>query len=396
MSGPVLRERAPATIADAAAAMAEFAADGSLVRFEGGGTKSGWGNPAAEPSAVLRTANLNRVIEYAPDDLVVSVEAGMTLSALQATLAPHRQRLAFDPPNADRATIGGLIATGDFGQRRARYGSLRDLIIGVQIVRADGTLVHGGGKVVKNVAGFDLPKIAVGSLGTLGLIASATFRLHPLPESAKMTFARGCTAAQLRAIVLAVTEAQLEPAVLLAVREGIGYTVAAVFEGFAAGVEEQVARFIAELAHCGIESQAALPEERAAIHEAHGHARTNGTLRVRLACVPSALEAIDRDAVAPLCAALDGTTAAWYPSLGFAFAAGEVRDAATASAAILAARAAVERTGGSLILQAAPPALRAATDAWGTPPASLFLMRRLKDRFDPGRRLNRGRFVGGI
>ena len=115
------------------------------------------------------------MLEHSPSDQIVVVEAGVTLATLQRTLAAHGQRLALDPPSADLATVGGIVAANAFGPRRTRFGTARDLIIGLSLVRADGIAARGGGKVVKNVAGFDLPRLFVGSLGTLGLITSVTF-----------------------------------------------------------------------------------------------------------------------------------------------------------------------------------------------------------------------------
>ena len=130
----------------------------------------------------LSTLGLDRMVDYTPADQVVSAEAGMTLAALQARLLENQQRLAIDPPQPERATLGGMVAANSFGPLRTRYGSVRDLIIGISIIRADGTLAKGGGKVVKTVAGFDLPKLMCGSYGTLGLIATVTLRVHPMPE----------------------------------------------------------------------------------------------------------------------------------------------------------------------------------------------------------------------
>src|SRR5204862_2234914 len=154
---------------------------------------------------------LAHVLEYAPSDMVLVAEAGVTLAALQATTRANGQMLALDAPAPERATIGGLVATAGFGPRRARYGGIRDLIIGVTLVRADGEVARGGGKVVKNVAGFDLPKVACGSLGTLGLIATATFRLHPLPEAVRSVRVAGVRAEQVIAVLAAARTAQLEP-----------------------------------------------------------------------------------------------------------------------------------------------------------------------------------------
>jgi glycolate oxidase FAD binding subunit len=396
MSAAQLQRFAPASGAELVETMRELAATNEVVSITGGGTKAGWGHPVRDRSAEISTANLNRILEHAPEDLVVTVEAGMTLGALQTELAKAGQRLAYDPPQADRATIGGLVATGDFGQRRVRYGGIRDLIIGVQFVQADGAFVRGGGKVVKNVAGFDLPKILSGSFGTLGVIAAATFRLHPVPETAAMVTANACTGSQVREAARIVAREQLEPAVLLAVREEAGYTAALVFEGFASGVDEQAARAVDALNAAGFTAQRVDPAERARVHAAHGLARTHGNLRVKIVTPPASIEAIERDALVPLLGALGEAGAALYPSLGVAFAGGNVVDDAQALHVLQRSRAFAEQAGGTLIVRDMPDAVRSAFDPWGTPPPSLFLMERLKARFDPQHRLNRGRFVGGL
>src|SRR5229473_2180780 len=158
---------------------------GLAVIPRGGGTKLGWGNPPARADLILSTARLNEILEYAWADLTVSVEAGCTIQRLQETLAQHGQRLAVDPLWPEKASVGGVLSTSDSGALRLRFGALRDLIIGATIALPDGTLASSGGKVVKNVAGYDLPKLVTGALGTLGVIVRAVFRLHPLPRAAK-------------------------------------------------------------------------------------------------------------------------------------------------------------------------------------------------------------------
>src|SRR6516165_9036853 len=151
----------------------------------GGGTKLAWGNPPKRADLVLSTARLNRILEHAWADLTVTVEAGCTLQFLQETLSKHGQRLAFDGLWPHRATIGGILSTNDSGALRLRFGALRDLVIGTTLALPDGTLASSGGKVVKNVAGYDLSKLVTGAFGTLGVITRAVFRLHPLPRSTK-------------------------------------------------------------------------------------------------------------------------------------------------------------------------------------------------------------------
>ena len=302
----------------------------------GGGTEMG-APPAGEQ--VMSTAGLARVVEYAPSDQVVTAEAGVTLAALQRELAKNGQRLALEAPLAERATVAGIVAANTFGPLRSRYGSVRDLIIGISIIRADGTRAKGGGKVVKTVAGFDLPKLMCGSRGTLAMIATVTFRVHPLPEFGVTIGARGLAGQQILDLVRKVRMQQLEPAAMLATRAAAGWDVALRFEGFKAGVVQQREK-LRELSDAPDAVWSEHLQERGA---------------VRFGALPSQLPKIE-DALGP--------QASWYPTLGVGFA--DRVDAKTLAAA-----------GG-----------------WssGDPLPAPALQRAIKERFDPG-----GRFpsIGG-
>jgi len=388
----------PADVEDARAVLGETARTGASVGFVGGGTALGLGRPPRRLDAVLRTERLTRIVEYAPSDQIVVVEAGLTLDALQRAVAAHRQRLAIDPPLPARRTIGGLVATNGFGPRRTRYGSLRDLIIGVSLVRADGALAKGGGKVVKNVAGFDLPKMMVGSLGTLGLVATVTLRLHPLPEVDVTLVAGKKTARDVRNLVAAMRDAQLEPAAVAALSTGPLFEVAIRFEGFPAGVAEQRDRLVPLVAKTSGGACEVLPEAAArAFWERHDALRTAGPLRAKVAMLPSAFEEFPEGWSGTLLRLLEAPSVVLYPTLGISFFSGVPSpDPAQGAAALASARAALAPAGGSLVLEEAPDGVRALVDPWGPPPPSFALMRALKDRLDPDGRLNPGRFVGGI
>ncbi len=164
------------------AAVLRFAQENHLaVVGYGGGTKQDWGY-AVEPALVLEMHRLNLLREHTWQDMTCTVEAGCPWSSLQSGLAQHGQYVALDPLWPERATVGGIVATNDSGALRLRYGGLRDLIIGMTVVLADGTIAHTGGKVVKNVAGYDLHKLMIGAFGTLGVITSVNFRLHAMPK----------------------------------------------------------------------------------------------------------------------------------------------------------------------------------------------------------------------
>jgi len=403
--GATAREVRPRTLEEAREAMALAARDGARVLFVGGGTELELGAPPSAVDLKIRTDGLDRVVEHAPLDQIVIVEAGVRLGVLQALLATKGQMLALDPPWPDRATIGGVVATNAFGARRTRYGSIRDLIIGISIVRADGTAARGGGKVVKNVAGFDLPKLMVGSLGTLALITTVTFRLHPLPEASSTLLFRDLDAEGVRKLRLAVRQAQLEPgAVAALVREGgadLGvrfdarFELGVRFEGFLAGVEQQTGRLL-ELAQAEGWAPEQLDEGAARDFWArHDWARgAAASFRAKLAARPSEVERMVNGVLASLFPVLEQPQAIYYPTLGLGFVTGDAPAGVSVTRAVSAAREALP--GGSLTIQAAPADVRQAIDVWGPPPPALSLMNSVKERLDPTGRLAPGRFVGGI
>lgn len=392
----------PASVEEAAAVVSETSRDGKSLLFVGGGTDLEAGGVPESLDVLLSTRRLDRIVEHAPSDQIAVVEAGVPLAALARVLAAHGQRLALDPPLPERATVGGVIAANAFGPRRARYGTARDLLIGVTLVRADGRLARGGGKVVKNVAGFDMPRLMTGSLGTLGLVATATFRLHPLPEASATLSVAGLAPGTLRTLLGRIRDAQLEPDSVVAFRAGEDrFDLAVRFEGFRPSVgaqRDRLARLGTE-ASLGVE---ALEEAAArAVWARHDAARRGGTVRVKVAALPSALASVERGVFAPLSDALGDPAASfvWYPTLGLGFAGGSPRDSASIAAvatALGAARRTLAEGGGSLVVLAAPEAVRTAVDPWGGAPSALVLMRAVKLRLDPGRRLAPGRFVGGI
>jgi glycolate oxidase FAD binding subunit len=357
----------PASVEEAGELLSRLSREKQRSLFVGSGTKL---RPGAPVEALVRTARLSRIIEYEPSDQVVSVEAGITLAALQKELAKNRQRLSLDPPFAGRASVGGIVATASSGPRRMRYGGVRDLILGVTLVRADGALAHGGGRVVKNVAGFDLPKLMCGSLGTLGLIAAATFRLHPMPESQATLVARSLPTEGVPDILYKIREAQIEPAAMLATRTGPGrWDVAVLFEGFEAGVRQQQDKM-----------RKIAPVEPGEPWADHARDRETGEVRIKVAALPTALAGVE----AALFSALPDARVAWYPALGLGY-------ASTNSVQIAPALESARRSF-AVVVEAGPESL----DPWGPPPPSLRLHQAVKARFDPEGLLAPGRFVGGI
>jgi glycolate oxidase FAD binding subunit len=382
----------PASVREAADALRSFAGDRLAVTFVGGGTDLELGAAPSRLDAVLRTRRLSRVVEYAPSDQIVAVEAGMTLAELQRHLAAQGQRLALDPPLPDRATVGGIVAANAFGPMRARFGVARDLVIGITLIRGDGVVARGGGKVVKNVAGFDLPRLFCGSLGTLGLIAEVVFRLHPLPETAGTVLFDGLSASEVRALARSALEAHLEPVAVVAISAGNRYRLAFRLEGFAPGVRDQTERLAGIAGRAGERLEGG---NAAALWARHDELRTAGDVRLKASFAPASMVAVE-PALRSFAAALEDDALVLYPTFGCAFVSGWLTDPRAAASAIESVRAAVRSANGSAVIAAAPPALRARVDVWGPPPSAIAVMRQLKAQLDPDSRLSPGRFVGGL
>jgi glycolate oxidase FAD binding subunit len=420
----------PASVAEASAVMRVAAEQALAVVPRGSGSRLDWGAPPARCDLVVDTLRLDQVVEHAAGDLVARVQAGAGMQRLGQVLAAAGQQLALDaapdggsPAGQETAgagpastgTIGGTLATGTAGPRRLRYGTPRDLVIGITVVRADGTVASSGGKVVKNVAGYDLGKLFAGSFGTLGLIVEAVFRLHPLPTAVAHTTVDAAGPAEARRMVAAAAGSQLAPTAVEISRAGRGHPVhvGVLLEGDPAGVGERAAH-LRELLGAGAQTSPDAPGWWGHTGPPGGHNGAGGAgtlIRVGFwaAALPEVLAAIDGAAAAGgLDPVVAGSAAAGviYAALGAnahpaavaAFVA-SLREALTRGAAD-ARPASAPVPGSPPVLASAvvvhtPPAVRELADLWGPVPG-LPLMRAVKDQFDPGHRMAPGRFAGGI
>jgi glycolate dehydrogenase FAD-binding subunit len=201
----------PADANEAGRCLSESARAGERIRIEGSGTKRDWNRAAPDADVVLRTRGLNREITHRHGDLTATIEAGVALGEANRVLAAHRQWIPLDPSWSDRATVGGIVATNDAGPRRHHFGAPRDLIIGIEIARVDGTRARAGGIVVKNVAGYDLARMLTGSFGSLCLILTATFKLSPLAAASRTVIADLPTHGAAGMLVKTLNGSQLAP-----------------------------------------------------------------------------------------------------------------------------------------------------------------------------------------
>jgi glycolate oxidase FAD binding subunit len=386
----------PGSGEEVAAALRWADGAGQRVAARGGGTKGEWGNPPAGLDGIVALRRLDAVLEHAWGDMTATVQAGCRVQTLQATLAAHGQRLALDPLWPERATVGGILATNDSGALRVRFGSLRDLIIGVTVALPNGTLARSGGKVVKNVAGYDLPKLLTGALGTLGVITEATFRLYPLPAAERSYTITASTVAALEALLLAIRDSPLVPTGLqVRLAQDAPPALDVRFEGVGAGLEAASShlRRLAHAAGCGD----SLAEADPAVWAAREALWTDAAdaLICKVGVVPTqigGLGALAAQAVAPF----GGAWAGVAQSVGICTVRLGGGDAAALPAALATLRETVTGPGGTVVVLHCPPALRGQVDVWGPAGDALPLMRRVKAEFDPHGILNPGRFVGGI
>jgi glycolate oxidase FAD binding subunit len=360
----------------------------------GGGSKVAWGNPPSRADLILSTARLNRIIEHAWADLTVSVEAGCPFSTLQNALAQHGQRIAVDPLWPEHATVGGVLSTNDSGTLRIRYGGLRDLVIGVTIALPDGTLASSGGKVVKNVAGYDLPKLVTGALGTLGIITRAVFRLHPLPHHIRtFTFAERDWA-NANQLVLAVQASKLAHTGLqLRLASGQQPQVDVRFDGTEAGLAAQ-SEALRKLAVTPNEPESddevwQARERLFGISQQGDHA----SAIVKCSVLPGSI-ATTCEQLQEICEPLNVSWEAVVQGTGLGCFRFEASNPLAIHEVLLAMRARLEPGGSVVVLHRSPTT--PGIDAWGDAGDAFPLMLRVKEQLDPKKTLNPARFVGGI
>jgi glycolate oxidase FAD binding subunit len=374
----------PTTVEEAATALSEASAAGETVRIIGSGTKASWGASGPPPDRELHTGGLCRLVEHNEGDLTAVLEAGVPLATAQEIFASAGQMLALDPwPGLPpEATIGGVLATADSGPLRHRYGAPRDLVLGMTVVLSDGTVARSGGKVIKNVAGYDLAKLFCGSFGTLGLIAAVSVRLHPRPMAT--TTAVGVTKdpALLARAAGALAAAPLELERLDLSWEPSGGMLLAQCGGTRAGDRAQ--RAAAMMGQAGLSQSETMVQDDEIWNRQRARQRSQDGVLLRVAARPSQLADLLRAADA--CAA----SAVGRAALGHC----SIEVAPEAAATLVK-----ELPAGALWTVAdAPEPQRAALDPWGSgaPQPVLELMRRVKARFDPAATCNRGLYVGGI
>jgi glycolate oxidase FAD binding subunit len=363
-----LRIETPESAAEAAAVLAA----GGSVRPRGGGTKWDWGANVPEPDVALSTAGLDRIVEHNAGDLTAVLGSGVRLADAQAEFARAGQMLALDPPDGGAATIGGVVATADSGPLRHRYGAARDLLLGMTVALSDGSVARSGGKVIKNVAGYDLGKLFAGSFGTLGTIVEVVVRLHPRPVSPVTVVARGGAEA-LAGAAARLSAAPLELEALdVAWSAGEGMLLARVCGVASAARAERIAGLATGL-------DVSVREDAKELWSAQREGQ-RGDIVLRVSALPASL---DRVLAA---AGLHGASLVGRAGIG-------VHWLQVSAESLPALRRELAQF--PCVLLDAPPELR--DEPWGVEDEALLaLSRRVKERFDPAGTCSPGVFVGGI
>ena len=364
-----------------AQAMAGLLAEGRRARPVGAGTKLSWGNVGPPPEVELSTARLDAVVEHNHGDLTAVLQAGVPPRRAQEVFARAGQRLSLDPPDGDgHSTIGGIVATGDSGPLRHRYGAVRDLILGVQVALSDGTVARAGSKVIKNVAGYDLAKLMCGALGTLGVVCEVIVRLHPVPESSVTAVGHGTDPRALAQAARSVARRPLELEALDLRWDGsdVGGSLLARAAGRAAAETADAA--IALMSQVGLATELVEDGDGLWAAQRERQRAVDGGALVRVSGLPTDLERLLGSS----------SSAVARPGLGLAWV--RLPDDPDALDALRAALAPAP-----CVVLDAPESLRAGVDPWGVAEGpELALARSLKARFDPAGVCNPGRFVGRL
>jgi glycolate oxidase FAD binding subunit len=370
------------------------------VLIAGQGTKLGWGAPAKAIDLLLSTRYLNQQVEHASGDMTVTAATGVPFATLQKQLAQQKQWLPLDPIFAERATLGGILATRNAGSLRHRYGGVRDLCLGITLVRADGQVAKAGGRVVKNVAGYDLMKLLTGSFGTLGIVAELTMRTYPVPEDSATVVVRG-DVANIATLAQSLQRSTLTPTVVDGVcdSEAKHLTLVVRFQSLAESVAVQIEALkqLILAPNCTVEILTAEAESQwwqQSSQDLQTHPEVAevycqfGLLPDQAVSEIAALQQI----VAETSTLIKGRVHVGS-GLGQLRLVGMPEDYGTLLCKL---RSRCEHAGGYLTILEAPDAVKQQLDLWGYAGNALGAMRKLKERFDPQSILNPGRFVGGI
>lgn len=411
----------PASTEEVSAIMAFASAERLKIAPRGSGTKMGFGGVPEQIHVVLALSRLNKVVDHEPADMIATFQAGTLLREAQAILSRNGQFIAIDPPHADLATIGGILATNSSGPRRLRYGTARDLVLAIRVVHANGKVTKGGAKVVKNVTGYDMNKLYIGSLGTLAIIVEVTFRLFPVPTCEKsflaafasLDAAQGVVARILDSSVVASALELLNPEASCQITEQAGLPWPKGSYGLAVAVgsvrreavEAQLGTIRRFCDEAGISEGCLLDEQ---LHETFWRAtrdlRWGGGLQTVLKASVLLTKVAEGVRLGQEVAAREGLGLGIVSEAG----SGIIRYYLTGDTdspeqfeqgvtkAIKRLRAFAQEAEGSLVVLEAPPKIKSKVDVWGSIGNALPLMRGLKEQFDPDRVLNPGRFVGGI
>lgn len=402
----------PGTVEQVGQVVALANAHALTLLARGGGSRMNLGGIPERLEVVLETTKLDRLLEHEAADLTCQVEAGITLAALQAQLATKGQRLALDPPDAEQATLGGILASNASGPKRLRYGTARDLVIGLRVVQANGEIARSGGKVVKNVAGYDLNKLYIGSLGTLGIIVEANLKLQPLPVKERTLLLSYANARDALQTVIAILGSLLLPSAIELIDSGAasdmndffclnlpttGYTLAVNFEGSAATIDRQVdeTRLLSRKAGALMGDDLADKDQAQFWQAVREHMRGSVTCKVAILVsqIASYLETVESVCRRhKLEAALVG-----HAGSGILYIELRPSDATPRLVeAIVELRRHAQEARGSLVVERSPIELKRRISVWGEPGPDFYLMQRLKQQFDPKGTFVKGRFVGGL
>jgi glycolate oxidase FAD binding subunit len=386
-----VRSERPATPEAAAAVMAGCGAEGLRLRIRGGGTKLGWGRVVTEPDVELETGGLDRLVEHNAGDLTAVLQAGVAVDRAQAAFAEAGQMLALDPPLGDgsRATVGGLVATADSGPLRHHYGGVRDLVVGITVALSDGTLARAGGKVIKNVAGYDLGKLFAGSFGTLGLIVEVAVRLHPRPARTATAVGRSADPGALQRAAGAVAHAPLEADCLdVAWASGAGAVLARFASGDPTARVKQAAGLLRD---AGLDVEIVSDDDGFLWESQRDGQRdpTGSGAVVKVSALQNRLAGVLR--------AADGVGGAVVGRAGLGLSWVRLPEAAPSDlvAGIEELRRRLQPA--ACVVLDAPAEVRGKLDPWGEDPgAAGALMQRVKERFDPAGVCRPGVFAAGI